>query len=269
MNRVCVVKSGYQISYDKSLLHNFNFKNLRINLRYLLCGPPRSRGEGLFFRIILGDKGKCIQCIFFYKTQWIPYHPHDYHPFYIYLDDVNDVSSLIIDDGHHFSKLRAVQKGVKRTSIDLTIFLPDHGMTDQIKGISKIFQPKLIPLLPDQIERWWLINNMAQLKLRTKLIDPWAPGLIPDTPSKKVSLLYRLNQLLPFKIPSPIKNNIKFTFRDESACPICHSLETLDFIPLVRSKTTGNYILRKKMTCKNNHEYSIRYDFEKGMIELD
>ena len=264
---ICV-KPEYQISYDKTLLNNFHFKNLRINFRYFLCGPPRSQGEGLFYRIIHGAKGKCIQCIFFYKTQWIPYHPHDYHPFYIYLDDVNNVSSLIIDDGHHFSKLIPIKKVKESTTINITIFLPDHGLTDQIKKFSKKFHPNLIPLLPNQIVKWWTINNMAQLKLRTKLIDPWAPGLIPKKPPEKQYLIYRINHILPFKIFSSAENDSNFTFRDEAFCPKCQTMKTLDFMPLYHDKATGIYCLRKKMTCQNHHSYHVQYNFEKGLIEF-
>ncbi len=265
-----VVKSEYQISYDKVLLNNFKFKNLSINFRHLLCGPPKSTDEGLYYRIIYGNKKKkCIQCIFFYKIQWIPYHPHDYHPFYIYLDEKDNVAYLIIDDGHHFSKLLPIQKDIKKSLINLTIFLPDHGLTDQINKMGRIFQPKLIPLLPDQIERWWLINNMAQLKLRTKLIDPWASGLIPNTPPKNKSLIYRLNHLLPMKIFSIKGNYFNFTFRDESTCPICQSIDTLDFLPIIRDEIKAKYVLRKKMFCKNNHQFIITYNFENGKIEYN
>ena len=263
---VCVIKSEYQISYDKTLLNDFHFKNLRIIFRCLLCGPPKSKGEGLFYRIIDGDKGTCIQCLFFYKTQWIPYHPHDYHPFYIYLNKENNVRFLIIDDGHHFSSLIPIHEGNDENIINITVLLPDHGLTNQIKRIGKLFRPKLNPLSPAQIEKWWLINNMAQLKLRTKLIDPWASGLIPDTPPKKETLLYRINHLLPFKIFSSAKARFIYTFRDETVCPICHGVTTLDFMPLIHDNVTGNYFLRKKLTCQNNHSYVIKYDFEQGKI---
>jgi hypothetical protein len=266
---VRVVKAGYQLSYDKSILNDFSFVNTKINLRYLLCGPPRSEGEGIYYRIIHNDALKCIQCIAFYKTQWIPYHPHDYHPFYIYLDAENRVKFLIIDDGHHFSKLIPVPANPLKNTVDITLFLPDHGLTNQVSKFSKIFKPKLIPLLPAQIKKWWLINNMAQLKLRTKLIDPWAPGLIPDKPPKYQSLIYRINHLLPAKIFTFVKEDLKFTFRDEITCPICGYFEVLDFMSLIYEKSAGNYFLRKKMTCANGHDYHIRYDFDKGQIEIE
>ena len=155
----------------------------------------------------------------------------------------------------------------EKESVDITIFLPDHGLTNQIKHLSKIFRPKLLPLLPEQIQKWWLINNMAQLKLRTKLIDPWAPGLIPSRPSKKESLIYRLNHILPVKLFSSTEEDLKFTFRDESICPECHAMETLDFMPLIHDKLAETYYLEKKMSCRNDHHYHIRFNFEKGKLE--
>ncbi|MHA1132557.1 MAG: hypothetical protein ACTSQI_02180 [Candidatus Helarchaeota archaeon] len=264
-----MVKPEYQLSYDSSHLNNFKFINLQVNLKYFLCGPPKSEGEGIFYRIVQNNDVKCIQCIIFYKTQWIPYHPHDYHPFYIYLDANNCVKFLIIDDGHHFSKLIRIPENSQENSIDITLFLPDHGLTNQIRKFGKKFHPKLIPLLPEQIKKWWFINNMAQLKLRTKLIDPWAPGLIPDKPSKYQSLLYRLNHLLPAKFFSFVKEDLNFTFRDETTCPECGILDVLDFMSLHYDPPTGKYYLRKKMTCENHHRYFIRYDFDKGQIELE
>lgn len=262
---VCVIKPDYQVSYDQRLLHNFSFKNLRINLRYLLCGPPKSQGEGLFYRILRGKGEICIQCIFFYKTQWIPYHPHDYHPFYIYLNEDYFVKHILIDDGHHFSKLLPLPNKSYLKEVNITIFLPDHGLTNRLHKLGKIFFPKLIPLVPEQIQKWWQINNMAQLKLRTKLIDPWANGLIPNKPMQKESLLTRLNHVLPLNIyPS---SHSKYTFRDEVFCPVCNNMETLDFMFLFRDERTRKPILRRKMICKRRHQYLICYNFEKGEIK--
>ena len=264
---ICTIKPGYKIFYEKALLNNFNFPNTKINLRYLLCGPPKSLGEGIFYRIIQKKEQKCIQCIIFYKIQRFPYHPHDYHPFYIYLDDDNRVEFIILDDGHHFSKLISKREIENKKSINITIFLLDHGLTDQINRFSKPFKPKFVPLLPEQIKKWWLINNMAQLKLRTKLIDPWAPGLIPKVPTQKKSLLYRLNYILPTKIFTFAEENQRFTFRDEVFCPYCKTMETLDFMPLHQDPATGKYFLQKQVTCKNSHRYLIQYNFESGQIE--
>lgn len=262
-----MVKPEYKISYNKSRLLNLLFEKNRINLRYFLCGPPKSDEEGIYYRFIHNQDKLCIQCIVFYKTQWIPYHPHDYHPFYIYLTADDELDFILIDDGHHFSKLIPIKNAKGSKPVNITIFLPDHGLTDQLNWISRKFYPKLIPLTPDQIKKWWLINNMAQLKLRTKLIDPWAPGLIPITPSKKESLIYRINHLIPLKIFQFTEEKLLLTFRDESICPICQDVQTLDFMTLKTQKTSKSFFLEKKMVCSNKHHYKISYNFETGTIE--
>lgn len=267
IQNIPVVHSQYDLSFSKSELNDFNFKNLQLTFRYLLCGPPQSQGEGLFFRIIHSAKGSCIQCIFFYKTQWIPYHPHDYHPFYIYLDEKEYVQFLVIDGGHHFSQLIPIKPKSLPCSLNLTIFLPDHGITDQIDKFSRIFRPKLCPLTANQLKSWWLINNMAQLKLRTKILDPWAPGLIPESSLKRQSLLSRINYLLPFTLYPPPERDLNYSFRDETVCPICYSMATLDFMQLITETAPEQCYLMKKMKCPNQHDYTIRYNFETGVIE--
>ena len=266
-NQFRVAKPDYHLTYDKSQLNEFNFENLRIIFKTFLCLPPKSKTEGLYFRILKSNQGKCIQCLFFYKIQWIPYHPNDYHPFYVYLDEKNYVKYVIIDDGHHFSKLIPISPEPKEDVLIMSLFLPDHGLTGRINLLGKTFKPHLIPLLPEQISDWWLINNMAQLKLRTKLVDPWAPGLIPKAPSKNQSLLFRLNHILPFKpFPSEEKNS-QFTFRDEAICPTCQRHTTLDFMPLIYNELPGKYYLEKEMICPNRHRYVARYNFETAQLE--
>jgi hypothetical protein len=265
----CIAKPEYRLSYDKSLLNGFNFKNFRIIFKYFLCFSPNSKDEGLYYRILESSQGKCIQCIFFYKTQYIPYHPHDYHPFYIYLDDNNCVRYVIIDGGHHFSKLISVDAKAQKKLLIIALFLPDHGLTNQINHLGKNFEPTLIPLLPEQIVKWWQINNMAQIKLRTKLVDPWAPGLIPNIPSQNKSLIYRLNYILPFKICPSEEKNLRFSFRDEAFCPTCQRFTSLDFMPLFYNESLDRYCLRKEMTCPNNHRYIIQYNFETAQIEYE
>ncbi|MHA1266740.1 MAG: hypothetical protein ACTSRS_16005 [Candidatus Helarchaeota archaeon] len=261
---LCFCQPEYKVSYDLSFLQNFIFTNTRIIFRYFLCGPPQSVDEGLYFRTIYGPEEVCIQCIFFYKRQWLPYHLHDYHPFYLYLDYKRRLKFLVIDDGHHFSKLLFPSEQTK--PLNITIFLPDHGLTDQIQTFGKPFHPRLIPLTPSRIQTFWLINNMAQLKLRTKLVDPWAKGLIPQNPAQTKSLIYRLNYILPLKSDSPLKANLRYTFRDEAFCPYCKCLETLDFMPLYFDKKTQKFFLQKQAICKNKHQYLIRYNFEKGTL---
>lgn len=263
----CIAKPDYSLSYDKTLLNGFNFANLKITFKFFLCFPPKSKDEGLYYRILESKRGKCIQCIFFYKIQWLPYHPYDYHPFYIYLDGDNRVKHVIIDGGHHFSKLISVNAKTQERRLIIALFLPDHGLSNQINHFGRIFEPNLIPLAPEQIIRWWKINNMAQIKLRTKLVDPWAPGLIPNTPSQDKSLIYRLNYILPFKIFPSEEEHLRFTFRDEAFCPTCYRLTTLDFMPLYYNEE--RYYLRRELTCPNNHHYVIRYNFETAQIESE
>ena len=268
MSYFCIKNPKYRLVYDQTILNDFKFKNLSIIFKNFLCGPPRSENEGLFYRIIEKGQEKCIQCIFFYKTQRIPYHPHDYHPFFIYLDENDLVKQVIIDDGHHYSKLiYKKDEPNQKKNLVITIFLPDHGLTDKLSLLGKLFNPKLIPLIPEQIIRWWTINNMAQLKLRTKLIDPWSKGLIPDNFIKKDSIIYRLNYISPHPIIPNKTENLSFSFRDEVSCPICGRRELLDFMSVYTPKKTNMRFLRKKMNCTNNHEYYIHYNFKLGKME--
>ncbi|TFF86666.1 MAG: hypothetical protein EU551_00800 [Promethearchaeota archaeon] len=262
-----VINPKYKVSYDENIINNFKFKNIDIKFTCFLCRPPKSKNEGIYYRIIETNEGKCIQCISFWKRQWFPYHVHDYHPFYIYLDDKNLVKFIIIDDGHHYSKLINIDQ--KRTkSIVITFFLPDHGLTDQINHIGKQFKPKLIPLRSNQIINWWIIDNMAQLKLRTKLVDPYIAGLIPKEELEKDSLIYRLNHLSTFPIIPREKNNLRYSFRDEIFCPKCKnpSLITLDYVPVYYDQDNDSFYLKERMKCKNNHEFSFKYDFKSGKI---
>ena len=186
------------------------------------------------------------------------------------MDADHRVKHLIIDDGHHFSKLiPGSLKKLGQKTVNLTILLPDHGLTNRINKISKIFQPVLVPLLPDQIQKWWHINNMAQLKLRTKLIDPWAPGLIPDSSGENEYLFSRINHIIPVTIYPSSEGHSNFTFRDEVYCPTCQTMDTLDFMSLIFDKAMGKYLLKKKMVCKKRHQYSISYNFESGKIEYE
>ena len=268
MTNFRVVGPEYKISYDNSLINNLKFKNITIKLKTLLCGPPSSIREGIYYRIIedVDNKKKCIQVICFWNKQIVPFHIHDYHPFFIYLDNKNRVKFIVIDDGHHFSKL--LQLDNKKTII-ITIFLPDHGLTNHLSKFGRVFKPKFIPLLPKQIIKWWTINNMAQIKLRTKLFDPWIKSLIPNKIPKRDSIFSRINYIFPFKIFPGFKDDLRFTFRDETICPKCGFIQTLDFMPLYKDKHKGKYFLRKKVRCPNMHKYYIKYNFETGKIEYE
>ncbi|MHA1309526.1 MAG: hypothetical protein ACTSQO_01240 [Candidatus Helarchaeota archaeon] len=267
--KFCFYKSNYKISYDKSIINDYKFKNIRIELKYLLCGPPASPEEGIYYRILTSKKRRsiCIQNIFFYKIQRFPFHIHDYHPFYIYLDLNRRVKFILIDDGHHFSKKISIPQNSKIKKVTITVFLPDHGLTNKLSKFGKIFKPKLIPLMHQKILEWWTYDNMAQLKLRTKLIDPWADGLIPDKAMENDSILNRINYILPMKILPKSENNLFYSFRDEALCPICNKIYLLDLMHVHRNSSVNKYYLIKKQKCINGHEFTIKYDFETGKIK--
>jgi hypothetical protein len=261
MSNFRVINPKYKVSYDENIINNFKFKNIYIKFTCFLCRPPTSKNEGIYYRIIESNEGKCIQCISFWKRQWFPYHVHDYHPFYIYLDRKNLVKFILIDDGHHYSK--------RAKSRVITFFLLDHGLTDQITHIGKQFKPKLIPLTSNQIIKWWIIDNMAQLKLRTKLVDPYIDGLIPREELEKDSLIYRLNHLTKYPIVPREKHILRYSFRDEVFCPKCDQLITLDYVPVKYDKDNNTIYLKNRIKCKNNHEFSFKYNFNEGRIVYD
>ncbi|MBD3228151.1 MAG: hypothetical protein GF329_08175 [Candidatus Lokiarchaeota archaeon] len=266
MKGFCVINPNYEISYDKTIINDLQFKNINVILSCFLCNPPQSKNEGIYYRIIKSEHGKCIQCISFWNRQWFPYHIHDYHPFFIYLDDKNFVKFILIDDGHHYSKMIKISKNQIGTDFRISFFLPDHGLTDRLK-IGRIFKPKLIPLKPKQIIKWWIINNMAQLKLRTKLIDPYKKGLIPESEPKKDSLIYRINHITTFNIIHQPMNSLRYTFRDEVVCPVCKEMSTLDFLPVYKDQETDFFFLKNEMKCKNGHKFTIKYNFQEGKME--
>ncbi|TFF87510.1 MAG: hypothetical protein EU550_03120 [Promethearchaeota archaeon] len=267
MKKFRVINPDYEISYDKTIIDDLRFKNLDVVLSCFLCNPPKSKNEGLYYRIIKSKHGTCIQCIAFWHRQWFPYHIHDYHPFYIYLDDDKHVKFILIDDGHHYSKKIFIDKKKLGSSIRISFFLPDHGLTDRL-NFGRVFKPNFIPLKPRQIINWWVINNMAQLKLRTKLVDPYKDGLIPENIPKQDSLIYRLNHISNFNLIARSENTLRYTFRDEVVCPVCNQLiNSLDFIPVHKDQKSNHLYLKKEMKCKNGHQFIIKYNFQKAKIE--
>ncbi|MHA1301866.1 MAG: hypothetical protein ACTSO9_20815, partial [Candidatus Helarchaeota archaeon] len=150
-------------------------------------------------------------------------HKHDYHPFFIFLDKNSQVSYMIYDKGHHNGKIIYPTKDL----LILSVFKPDHGYTTQFKSfnITRPFKCTYKALKPEQIIYFWKINNMAQLKLRTKLVDPWDPG-------------------------------IKHTFRDEAKCPYCSKIHLMDFMNLQKNR------LYLKIQCKLNHSFVAEYDIK-------
>ncbi len=264
----CYVNENYSVFYDEKFVNDYNFKNLSIKLKFLLCGPPQSKEEGIYYRIIKSHEKKeiCIQNIIFYKKQKFPYHIHDFHPFYIYLDFQKNVKYVVIDDGHHFSKKLGPFRDLQNKDLIITIFLPDHGLTNKLGSFGRLFKPRFIPLKPETIFKWWTYNSMAQIKLRTKLIDPWSAGLIPRRFASSDTILSRINYIIPLNIIPENKMNKIYSFRDKSSCPICGDVFLLDFMEVKMDKFTGNLFLQKKHRCKNGHPYLIKYDFKEGKI---
>ena len=221
-----VVKHPYIISYDKSLLSNFKFPNFKLVLRRALCGNPNPKtGEYLYYRILENPdlKERCLQFILFYNFQKFPPHKHDYHSFLIYLDEQNHVKYLIYDEGHHRSKLIYPKKD--KNVLLLSVMMWDHHyIILPVKRWKKrafwLTQPlkfTLKSLDPKQIWYFWTIPSGAQLKLRSKLIDPWDPMQ-------------------------------KITFRDIFACPVCGKEHHMDYMDVQGSK------LSLEIAC-NGHSF--------------
>ena len=219
-----VVKPGYKISYDKSVFSEFTFPNLKLILRRALCGDPNPKtGEFLYYRILENPKlnEKCIQLMLFYNFQKVPPHKHDYHSFLIFLDDKNNVKSLIYDKGHHRSKVIYPKKG--KNVLIITVFMWDHhfiilptkGWKKKRFWLTSPLKYTLKPLDPRQIWYFWTIPSMAQLKIRSKLIDPWDSRMIE-------------------------------TFRDVFQCPTCGKEHHMDLMKVDKG------ILTLTIPCKGH-----------------
>ncbi|NHI94592.1 MAG: hypothetical protein EAX96_19025 [Candidatus Lokiarchaeota archaeon] len=228
-----VVKKPYKVSYDKSILSNFEFPNFKLVLRRALCGNPNPKtGEYLFYRIIENPivHEKCLQFILFYNFQKFPPHKHDYHSFLIYLDNKNNVKSLIYDKGHHRSKIiyPKREKNILLLSVMMWdhhyILLPVKGWKKRFFWLTRPLKFTLKPLNGRQIWYFWTIPSMAQLKLRSKLIDPWDPQQF-------------------------------VTFRDVFYCPKCGKEHHMDYMN-VKGST-----LSLDIEC-NGHLFNAEYDLQ-------
>ncbi|MHA1379257.1 MAG: hypothetical protein ACTSRG_12815 [Candidatus Helarchaeota archaeon] len=224
-----VAKNNYVIRYDltnfcKITSAGLLFPNFKLILRRVACSNPNPRKkEFVFFRILENlTNEKCIQFIIFYQWQYLPPHKHDYHPFFIFLNNKSQVRCIIYDKGHHNGKIVYPTKD----PLVLSVFKPDHGYTTQFKSyyVSKPFKCTYKAFKPKQIIYFWKINSMAQLKLRTKLIDPWTPG-------------------------------IKYTFRDEVKCPYCKSKHLFDFMNVEKNR------LVLEVKCKD-HKFMAEYNIK-------
>ncbi|MFX0138489.1 MAG: hypothetical protein ACFFDN_32905, partial [Candidatus Hodarchaeota archaeon] len=181
------------------------------------------------FRILENNGEKCIQFIIFYQWQYFPPHKHDYHPFFIFLDENSNVSHMIYDKGHH----RGKKILPTNEPLIFSIFLPDHHFETKFKSmiLTRPLKCTYKPFKPKQIIYFWKINSMAQLKLRTKLIDPWDPG-------------------------------INYTFRDEVKCPYCENSHLLDFMNLDKNR------LFLEIECRN-HKFKAEYDIMRQTFSIN
>jgi len=228
-----VKKPGYKISYDKAFFSEFNFPNLKLILRRALCGDPNPKtGEFLYYRILENTKKneKCIQLMLFYNFQKLPPHKHDYHSFLLFLDEENNVKSLIYDKGHHRS--RVIYSKKEKNILIITVFMWDHrfivfptkGWKKKLLRLTSPLKYTLKPLDPKQIWYFWTITSMAQLKIRSKLIDPWDPRM-------------------------------KETFRDIFKCPICGKEHHMDYMDVDKE------ILTLTVPC-NGHSFVATNDLK-------
>ncbi|MHA1143356.1 MAG: hypothetical protein ACTSRW_01330 [Candidatus Helarchaeota archaeon] len=213
-----VAKQDYEISHDRKAISDLNFPNFKLYLRRALCGNPNpNSGEFLFFRILknphLGET--CIQFLLFYNFQKFPPHKHDYHAFFVFLDEKDHVKYLIYDKGHHWSQV--FEPRSKRDEIILAVVAWDHHyMRLPVKKkyfwLTRPLKFQLKELTAKQIFRFWTIDSMAQLKIRSKLFDPW-------------------------------DLDMKMTFRDVFICPSCQKRYLMDYMNLNGRK------LEKKLHC--------------------
>ena len=232
-----VKKPEYNISYDKVLLSDFTFPNLKLILRRALCGDPNPKtGEFFYYRILENPKlkEKCIQLMLFYNFQKFPPHKHDYHCFLLFLDEKNNVKSLIYDEGHHRSKIIYPKKD--KNVLIITVFMWDHhfvilptkGWKKNLFWLTSPLKYTLKPLDPKQIWYFWTIPSMASLKIRSKLIDPWDPRMVE-------------------------------TFRDIFTCPKCGKEHFMDLMNVNKG------ILSLNIPC-DDHSFMAHYDLVKQKL---
>lgn len=225
-----VAQEPYRISYDREMISNFKFPNFTLILRRALCGNPNpQKGGWLFYRSLFNPKlnETCLQFVLFYRFQKVPPHWHDYHSFLLYLDEKHDVKYLIFDKGHHWSQL--VHPPRNKKAFILAVFLWDHRYV--LLPYKKIYlwasQPltfSLKELTPEMIYHLWTIKSGAQIKMRSKLVNPWNP-------------------------------EIKITFRDVFTCPFCQKRHQMDYMEVQGS------VLTSTIKCKG-HSYQAIYDLK-------
>jgi hypothetical protein len=226
---VPTVLPGYQVEPDR-LPSSSASPEL---FRFLCLDPRPSRGEGLYVRRVRrADGASCVQAILFYRVQWLPYHLHDYAPFYLYFDPPGRLAEIVYDAGHH----RAARLSPGQAD-RLTVSAPWHALRPGRTPLAVKLRAAEFPLDDDTIRHWWYQKrSQAQLKLRSKLVDPWLPGLRPD-------------------------GGAPGTFRDEAPCPRCGVVT-----PLGAMEIDGVDLLRR-MRCPAGHPFVAAYRARSGAVE--
>ena len=159
------------------------------------------KGEGFYYRIVFNPmlKEYCSQVISYYRIQRFPYHVNDYHPFFVYFSN-GRITRLLYDPGHHHSAYAHLGAGKQA----LTIEYPWHSFCSGRKLFAIPLKPNYLNSLDLVLVDWWMQPGMPQFKLRSKIVDPWNPGLFPKNTQERGS------------------------FRDEVICPNCSKIYYFD-----------------------------------------
>jgi hypothetical protein len=203
----------------------FDWMNNFVFFEFLSGHFQPDRSEGIYKRMLYSPlvKEYCLQLIFYYRIQIFPYHVNDYLPMYIYFDEMHQMKRLLYDIGHH----NAAEAAIKPMEV-FTVKYPWRQFEAGKSRFALNLKPITCDLTDEVIENWWLQDGKPQCKLRTKLIDPWHPGLKPYG-------------IMPGN------------FRDVACCPKCKSLELLDTMDIIEDH------FHLSIKCKNSHFYDANY----------
>jgi hypothetical protein len=143
------------------------------------------------------------------------------------------VTRLVYDKSHHRAELK-----INPEMYTFTILAPWHAIQyGRRYWPSKPMRLSYHPLEEQLIRQWWFLPGRAQLKLRSRLVDPWHDGLIGP------------------------REDRRFTFRDEARCPVCGEGVEMDAMDL-----HGN-CLQARRRCRQKHLLDVCYDPATQMIE--
>lgn len=200
------------------------------------CGNPNGRkGEGVYYRLVRqpSDQRSCLQLILYYHVQWLPYHPNDFAPIFIYLEPDEKVSRILYDSLHHAAATIFAPK-----TLSFTVIAPWHAFRYSWQGWPTTRMQTAYHAMHDSIVlQWWFLRGKAQLKLRSKLIDPWHMGLVEQSRESRP------------------------TFRDEVKCPACGRTVQMDTMQIEGS------VFLKDCRCSRGHRFTVCYDSQRQVIE--